>query len=333
MSRRHDETKAANLAADAVNRRFGKGTTMRPNEPTTDSVGVIPTGSLGLDAALGAGGWPRGRVVELFGPEGSGKTTLALHAIASAQRQSGVAAYIDIARGLDLGYAAAIGVNAGCLYLSQPDTAEQALEIAEILARSGAMDIVVVDPANALAPRCKVEGEDDGREVLPRLLARALRKLTAVVHRTGTCLMFLTDAAELPGSAFHTRSGSTNALRLYSSLRVEVRRTGMTEEEKRRLVRAKAVKNKLAPPFKEAEFEIVRGAGIDTAMELADLAIGQGVLDRASADLPALADNAEGPRRAQLAGAIRRRPTLAATLESAVRTALGLPDMPRNIAA
>ncbi len=316
----HEKIAAVETAVRAIHRQFGVGSILSlgdgsPGEP----VAAVSTGSLGLDAAVGVGGYPRGRVVELFASRGAGKTTLALHAVASAQAAGGIAAFVDADHTLDIRYAAALGVQVDKLYLSQPDTGEQALEIVEILCRSGGVDLIVVDSVNALTPRAQIEGEA-GKEcsgIQARLMSQALRKLTAVAHRTGTCLLFVT---EVEGGA---SVPCANALKFYSSVRLDVRKVQDERDGERvvgHLTRVRVVKNKVARPFAEAEFVIRHATGIDRLAELADQIIAHGLLD-GSADLPV----AIARDHKKLAVALRDSDKLRRLLEGEVRERLGLP--------
>jgi recombination protein RecA len=272
----------------AVEKQFGKGAIMAlGDEAEAEPVAVIPTGSLALDLATGIGGYPRGRVVEIYGPESSGKTTLALHAIAEAQRAGGVAAFIDAEHALDVGYARGIGVETDKLLVSQPDTGEQALDIAEMLVRSAAIDLIVIDSVAALTPKAELEGEmgDQHMGLQARLMSQALRKLTAVVHRTGTTLMFINQLRHKIGVVFGSPETTTggNALKFYASMRMDVRRIGQVkigDEPVGGRTRVKVAKNKCAPPFTEAEFEIRWGSGVDSVAELIDLGLVRGLIDK-----------------------------------------------------
>jgi len=325
----HDKAEAAEAAVRCIERQFGKGAIMSlGNHDAVEEVAAIPTGSLALDAALGVGGYPRGRVVELFGPKGGGKTTLALHAVALAQAADGIAAFVDAEHTLDIRYAAALGVNVDKLYLSQPDTGEQALEIVEILCRSGGIDIAVMDSVNALTPRAEIEGEmvegHDG--IRARLMSQALRKLTAVAHRTGTCLLFVTEVER------GATSPCASALKFYASVRLDVRKVQEETEGGRvvgNLTRVRVVKNKVARPFGEAEFAITPGGGIDRVAELADLAVSFGVLER-SGDLPVFREAGIGKDRKKLAALLRESDKLRGVIGAEIREHLGLsaPDVP-----
>ncbi|HEY2367783.1 MAG TPA: recombinase RecA [Polyangiaceae bacterium] len=272
----------------SVEKQFGKGAIMTlGDEVNTEPVSAISTGSLALDLATGVGGYPRGRVVEVYGPESSGKTTLALHAIAEAQKAGGVCAFIDAEHALDVQYAKGIGVDVERLLVSQPDTGEQALEIAETLVRSGAIDLIVVDSVAALTPKAEIEGEmgDQHMGLQARLMSQALRKLTAIVHRTGTVIMFINQLRQKIGVTFGSPETTTggNALKFYASMRLDVRRIGQVkigDEIVGGRTRVKLAKNKCAPPFCEAEFEIRYGTGVDNLGELLDLGIARGLVDK-----------------------------------------------------
>jgi recombination protein RecA len=316
----HEKTAAVETAVRAIHHQFGAGSILSLGDCSpVEPVAAISTGSLGLDAAIGVGGYPRGRIVELFGPKGGGKTTLGLHAVASAQSAGGIAAFVDAEHTLDVRYATAVGVQVDKLYLSQPDTGEQALEIVEILCRSGGVDLIVVDSVNALIPRAQIEGEagDEHSGIQARLMSQALRKLTAIAHRTGTSLLFVTEAEGA------TAIPCANALKFYSSVRLDVRKVQEEKDGNRvagNVVRVRVVKNKIARPFAEAEFTIRTGTGIDRVAELTDHVIALGVLD-GSADLPV--NIARDSRK--LAAALRDSERLRRFLEREVRERLGLP--------
>jgi recombination protein RecA len=286
-----EKGKALVAAMGAIEKQFGKGSIMRLGEDgEAPPVAVIPSGSIGLDLALGVGGYPRGRVIEIFGPESSGKTTLALHAIAQAQRAGGVAAFIDAEHALDVGYARRLGVSLPDLLVSQPDTGEQALEIAEQLVRSGAVDLIVVDSVAALVPRAEIEGEmgDAHMGVQARLMSQALRKLTGVVSRNQATVVFINQIRMKIGVVFGNPETTTggNALKFYSSVRLDIRRTGQLKEGEQVVgsrTRVKVVKNKVAPPFREAEFDIRYGAGVDRAAEALDLGVERGLVEKSGA--------------------------------------------------
>ncbi len=283
--------KAIDLAMSQIERQFGKGAIMKLGEGgVIKDIAVISTGSLGLDIALGIGGVPRGRCMEVYGPEASGKTTLALHIVAEAQKQGGMAAYIDAEHALDLAYASKLGVKTDDLLISQPDHGEQALEIAETLIRSGAIDIVVIDSVAALVPRAEIEGEmgDSHMGLQARLMSQALRKLTGTISRSQCVLLFINQIRMKIGVIFGNPETTTggNALKFYASLRMDIRRTGAIKEGDSIIggrTRVKVVKNKLAPPFKEAEFDILYGTGISREGELVDLGSGMEILEKSGA--------------------------------------------------
>ena len=286
-----DKRKALELALTQIERSHGKGSIMRYGErPHIEGIPVIPSGSLSLDAALGIWGYPRGRVVEVFGPEASGKTTLALHAVAEAQHKGGVAAYIDAEHAVDPTYTKNLGVDLDSLLISQPDTGEQALDIVETLVRSNALDIIVIDSVAALAPRAEIEGEmgDQFIGLQARMMSQALRKLTAAISRSGTCVVFINQIREKIGVMFgpsETTPGG-RALKFYASVRVDIRRIASLKEGEENVgnrVRVRVVKNKLAAPFKEAEFDILFGKGISAAGDLLDLAVKHHVVEKSGA--------------------------------------------------
>jgi recombination protein RecA len=291
MSKPSDKLKIIKEAIAAIEKQFGAGAIMRLGEhDLLEPVAVIPSGSVGVDLALGVGGLPRGRIVEVFGPESSGKTTLALHAIAEAHRAGGVAAFIDAEHALDMSYARALGVQPENLLLSQPDSGEQALEICETLVRSGAIDLLVLDSVAALVPRAEIEGEmgDAHMGLQARLMSQAMRKLAGVAHKSRTTLLFINQLRQKIGVVFGNPEVTTggNALKFYSSVRIEIRRIGPIKDGERIVgnrTRVKVVKNKLAPPFAEVELDMLYGRGLWAAGDLLDRGVELGVLERAGA--------------------------------------------------
>ncbi len=287
MTKSMDKEKAVESAMTQIERQFGKGSIMKLGGKVIVDIPAIPTGSLALDKALGIGGIPRGRVTEIYGPESSGKTTLALHVVAEAQKQGGIAAFIDAEHALDTSYAKKLGVNCDELLVSQPDTGEQALEIADMLVRSGAIDVLVIDSVAALVPRAEIEGEmgDSHMGLQARLMSQALRKLTGTISKTSTSVVFINQIRMKIGVMFGNPETTTggNALKFYSSVRIEIRRMSAIKDGQEVMgnrTKAKVVKNKMAPPFKQAEFDIMYGEGISSTGELLDIGVEANVIEK-----------------------------------------------------
>lgn len=285
-----DKTKALEVAIAQIEKQFGKGAIMRLGSEGVVEIPVIPTGSLTLDSALGVGGFPRGRVIEIYGPESSGKTTLALSAVAQAQKAGGSAAFIDAEHALDVNYASRLGVNINDLLISQPDTGEQALEVTETLVRSGALDIIVIDSVAALVPRAEIEGDmgDSLPGLQARLMSQALRKLTATISKSLTTVIFINQIRMKIGVMFGNPETTTggNALKFYASVRLDIRKIETLKDAQESIgsrVRVKVVKNKVAPPFKQAEFDIYFNEGISRAGELVDVGVNNGIIEKAGA--------------------------------------------------
>lgn len=326
-----DKNKALDAAMVQIERAFGKGSIMRMGARTGDEhIEVIPSGSLGLDLALGIGGMPRGRIIEIYGPESSGKTTLALHAIAEAQRKGGTCAFIDAEHALDPIYARKLGVDVDNLLISQPDAGEQALEICDTLVRSGAIDVLVIDSVAALVPRAELEGEmgDSHMGLHARLMSQALRKITGSVSRSKTMLIFLNQIRMKIGVMFGNPETTTggNALKFYASIRLEIRRIGQIKDREEVVgnqTRVKVVKNKLAPPFRQVEFDIMYGEGISKVGELIDLGVKAGVVEKSGAwfscDSTRIGQGRENAKQF-----LRDHPDMAASIEKKVRDEAGV---------
>ena len=327
-----DKQKALQAALGQIERQFGKGSVMRMGDAeVAKDVAAVPTGSLGLDIALGIGGLPRGRVVEIYGPESSGKTTLTLSVIAQAQKLGGTAAFIDAEHALDPGYAERLGVDVEDLLVSQPDTGEQALEIADMLVRSAAVDVVVIDSVAALTPKAEIEGEmgDSHMGLQARLMSQALRKLTANIKRSNTLVIFINQIRMKIGVMFGNPETTTggNALKFYASVRLDIRRIGAIKKGDEVLgnqTRVKVVKNKVAPPFKQTEFDVLYNEGISHEGELVDLGVENGVVEKSGAWY-----SYEGERIGQgkdnARQFLKEHPEIASQIESRIRSALGLP--------
>ena len=325
-----EKTRAIDAAVTQIERAFGKGSIMRLGQRETVDTEVVSTGSIGLDIALGIGGLPRGRVVEIYGPESSGKTTLALHAISEAQKKGGVCAFIDAEHALDPVYARKLGVNVDDLLISQPDAGEQALEIADTLVRSGAVDVLVIDSVAALVPRAELEGEmgDSHVGLQARLMSQALRKLTGSVSRSRTTIIFINQIRMKIGVMFGNPETTTggNALKFYSSVRLEIRRIGAIKDRDEVVgnqTRVKVVKNKLAPPFKMVEFDIMYGEGISKAGELLDLGIKAGIVEK-SGSWFSYGSERIGQGRENAKQYLKDRPDRAAEIEAKIRQNAGL---------
>ena len=326
-----DKTKALDAALSQIERAFGKGSIMRlgKNQKAVE-IETVSTGSLGLDIALGVGGLPRGRVIEIFGPESSGKTTLALHCIAEAQKRGGVCAFVDAEHALDPGYARKLGVNLEDLLISQPDTGEQALEITDTLVRSGAVDVLVVDSVAALTPRAEIEGEmgDVQPGLQARLMSQALRKLTASISRSNTMVIFINQIRMKIGVMYGSPETTTggNALKFYASVRLDIRRIGALKDRDTVIgnqTRVKVVKNKVAPPFKQVEFDIMYGVGVSKLGELVDLGVKAGVVEKSGAWF-SYDSQRLGQGRENAKAFLRDNPEMADRIERAIRENAGL---------
>ncbi|NLT53333.1 MAG: recombinase RecA [Actinomycetales bacterium] len=325
-----DREKALETALSQINRQFGKGSVMRLGDESRPPIDVIPTGAIALDIALGIGGLPRGRVVEIYGPESSGKTTVALHAVASAQRAGGIAAFIDAEHALDPEYAGKLGVDTDALLVSQPDTGEQALEIADMLVRSGALDIIVIDSVAALVPRAEIEGEmgDNHVGLQARLMSQALRKMTGALSGAGTTAIFINQLREKIGVMFGSPETTTGgrALKFYSSVRLDVRRIETLKDGSEPVgnrTRVKVVKNKVSPPFKQAEFDIIYGQGISREGGLIDMGVDQGFIRKSGAWYTYEGDQL-GQGKENARSFLRDNPDLANEIEKRIKEKLGI---------
>jgi recombination protein RecA len=325
-----DREQALDLALGQIERQYGKGSVMRMSDQAQTAVAAVSTGSLSLDLALGVGGLPRGRIVEIFGPESSGKTTLALQVIAQAQKLGGMAAFVDAEHALDSQYAVKLGVDLENLLVSQPDNGEQALEIVEVLVRSGAVDVVVVDSVAALVPRAEIEGEMGEAQMglQARLMSQALRKLTGVVSKSKTCLIFINQLREKIGVMFGNPETTTGgrALKFYASVRIDIRRIGAIKDGDQVVggrTRVKVVKNKVAPPFREAEFDVMYGEGISKEGDLLDLAVDRKIVEK-SGTWFAFAGDRLGQGRENVKQFMKENPAITRSIEERVRRELGL---------
>lgn len=324
-----DKGKAIESALAQIEKKFGKGAIMRLGERPHDEAGAISTNCLSLDAAIGVGGFPRGRIVEVYGPESSGKTTLALQVVASAQRDGGVCAYIDAEHAMDPEYAAKLGVNIDDMLISQPDSGEQALEIAETLVRSNSVDVIVIDSVAALVPRAELDGEmgDSLPGLQARLMSQALRKITAIVANSRTCFIFINQLREKIGVFFGSPETTTGgkALKFYSSVRLDIRRIGAIKDADKVVgnrTRVKVVKNKCAPPFRETEFDIMYGEGISREGDLIDLAVNHNVVEKAGAWF-SYAGERLGQGRENVKTLLKNTPELTERIENDVKIELG----------
>jgi recombination protein RecA len=323
-----EKLKALQLTLDKIEKSYGKGTIMKLGATEIEEMPSISTGSIALDAALGVNGLPKGRVVEIYGPESSGKTTLALHAVAESQKQGGIAAFIDAEHAFDRFYAQKLGVNIDELLVSQPDNGEQALEIAENLIRSGAIDIIVIDSVAALTPRSEIEGEmgDSKVGLQARLMSQALRKLTSTISKTGCCCIFINQLREKIGVMFGNPETTTggNALKFYASVRLDIRRVSQIKDNENAIgnhVRVKVVKNKVAPPFRQAEFDIIYGEGISKTGEIVDLGVDYNIIKK-SGSWFSYGETKLGQGRDAVKKLLIDNPELADELEKLVREAL-----------
>lgn len=323
-----EKMKALQLAMDKLEKTYGKGAVMKLGDEASEQIEAIPSGSIGLDLALGIGGYPKGRIVEIYGPESSGKTTLAIHAIAECQKQGGICAIIDAEHAFDKFYAESLGVDTENLLISQPDHGEQGLEIADNLIRSGAIDLIVIDSVAALTPRAEIEGEmgDSSVGIQARLMSKALRKLTATISKTGCCCIFINQLREKIGVMFGNPETTTggNALKFYASVRIDIRRSTQIKDGENVVgnrTKVKVVKNKVAPPFRQAEFDIMYGHGISIVGEMIDMGVDLGVVKK-SGSWFSYGDTKLGQGRDAVKQLLEDNPELMEEIEGNVRAAL-----------
>lgn len=331
-----NKSSSVDNAINQIQRQFGKGSIMRLGAHEYEKIPVIPTGALSIDIALGVGGLPKGRITEIYGPESSGKTTLALHAVAEAQKRGGTAAFIDAEHALDTNYAERLGVDVDNLLVSQPDFGEQALEIAEILIRSGGVDVIVIDSVAALVPRAEIDGNvgDSHVGLQARLMSQAMRKFTGVLNRSHTVLIFINQIRMKIGVMFGNPETTTggNALKFYSSLRLDIRKIGQIKDGQEAIgnrTKVKVVKNKVAPPFKVAEFDIIFGEGISKIGDMLDLAVDLEIVDKSGAWY-SYTNERIGQGRENAKRFLADQPEMIADIEEKVRSAYGLGDAPQN---
>lgn len=323
-----NKMKALQLTLDKIEKSYGKGTVMKLGDAAIEDIPAIPSGSISLDIALGVGGFPKGRIIEIYGPESSGKTTLAIHAIAEVQKQGGIAAFIDAEHAFDRFYAAKLGVDIDNLYISQPDCGEQALEIADQLIRSSAIDLIVIDSVAALTPKAEIEGEmgDSRMGLQARLMSQALRKLTGTISKTNTCCMFINQLREKIGVMFGSPETTTggNALKFYASVRLDIRRIGQIKDGDNVIgnnTRVKVIKNKVAPPFRKAEFDIMYGQGISKTGEIVDLGVEYNVIKKAGSWF-SYGETKLGQGREAVKSLLADNPELAEELEKKITEAI-----------
>ncbi len=332
-----EKLKALQLTMEKLDKTFGKGAVMKLGDSPVEKVEVIPTGSITLDLALGINGYPKGRVVEIYGPESSGKTTLAIHAIAEVQKQGGIAAFIDAEHAFDQFYAKKLGVDVDNLLISQPDNGEQALEIADNLIRSGAIDLIIIDSVAALTPKAEIEGEmgDSQMGLQARLMSKALRKLTASINKAGCCCIFINQLRDKIGVMFGNPETTTggNALKFYSSIRIDIRKAAQIkdgEEIMGNRVKVKIVKNKVAPPFRKAEFDVMYGEGISKIGEIIDLGVELNILKK-SGSWFSYGETRLGQGRDAIKSILLDNPELSEELETKIKEALGSPEVQAQV--